>query len=304
MTKFYINNAPAPYVPTTIRGAWNAVPSSRIFMLGTEKYGDIITSIYEYDQSAVNPHSVLILRAVSSKLQAQTISGNVDVILGVQQSAVDANCYWHVHIYVTQGSTDVVRGTLLNNYVEDVTNEWVGKTARTLQFPATLSSVAVTAGDRIVVELGYVSRNVGTGWYAYLWYGTQNEFQNIDGVDLAPADTLLDDKVGTVNFSQTILFEVVPAQISHVQTQIVEFVSLSGSQISQLVTQVAEDAPALVSRITHLVVQVAEGKAGPLPSISGIYFMNAGKLTGHDSYYGNIELKIPDPTIRLAYFGE
>lgn len=38
------------------------------------------------------------------------------------------------------------------------------------------------------------------------------------------------------------------------------------------------------------------------PDISGIYFLNSAKK--HDVYYKNIDLKIPDPTIRTAFMGE
>lgn len=38
--------------------------------------------------------------------------------------------------------------------------------------------------------------------------------------------------------------------------------------------------------------------------ISGIYFINHTKATKHDSYYNNIEKKIPNPTIRTALIGE
>ena len=37
---------------------------------------------------------------------------------------------------------------------------------------------------------------------------------------------------------------------------------------------------------------------------SGIYFINPDKATKHDSYYGDIELKIPNPTIKTALIGE
>lgn len=41
-----------------------------------------------------------------------------------------------------------------------------------------------------------------------------------------------------------------------------------------------------------------------LTDISGIYFINPNKTTKHDSYYNDIERKIPDPTIRTSLLGE
>ncbi len=40
------------------------------------------------------------------------------------------------------------------------------------------------------------------------------------------------------------------------------------------------------------------------PSPSGLYFINPAKATRHDSYYGGIEKKIPNPTIKTALIGE
>ena len=49
------------------------------------------------------------------------------------------------------------------------------------------------------------------------------------------------------------------------------------------------------------------------PDLSGIYYINSAKagvgtvptrMGKHDSYYNDVEKKIPDPTVRLAYFGE
>jgi hypothetical protein len=50
------------------------------------------------------------------------------------------------------------------------------------------------------------------------------------------------------------------------------------------------------------------GNGGTEPPIStdvsGIYFINPAKTTKHDSYYGDIERKIPNPTIKTALVGE
>lgn len=52
---------------------------------------------------------------------------------------------------------------------------------------------------------------------------------------------------------------------------------------------------------------VMMSSASPPPpggDLSGIYFIDPTKVTRHDSYYGDIENKIPNPTIRTAYLGE
>jgi hypothetical protein len=47
------------------------------------------------------------------------------------------------------------------------------------------------------------------------------------------------------------------------------------------------------------------GTEPPIPvDVSGIYFINPIKTTKHDSYYSDVERKIPDPTVKMALTGE
>lgn len=55
---------------------------------------------------------------------------------------------------------------------------------------------------------------------------------------------------------------------------------------------------------TQIAVYHPEGVVVPPPDISGIYFINPDKTTNHDSYYNDVENKIPDPTIRTPLLGE
>lgn len=54
-----------------------------------------------------------------------------------------------------------------------------------------------------------------------------------------------------------------------------------------------------------VVQMVAYGASVPIPpDISGIYYVNPKKITNHDSYYNDVEKKIPNPTVRTALVGE
>src|SRR6185503_4819324 len=127
------------------------------------------------ETSTIGDFDVLILKFVSEPIpSAQTISGTFDWIVGSRESNTAMNANWHVHAYVTQGDTDTVRGTLVTNYMEPAgTNEWPttaqgdGPTG-----PVTVSPVAVSANDRIVIEVGYVDRNTqNNSRTGTLWYG-------------------------------------------------------------------------------------------------------------------------------------
>lgn len=51
----------------------------------------------------------------------------------------------------------------------------------------------------------------------------------------------------------------------------------------------------------------AEASTTPTPvttDVSGIYYINPTKAERHDSYYGSIESKIPNPTVKTALIGE
>lgn len=44
--------------------------------------------------------------------------------------------------------------------------------------------------------------------------------------------------------------------------------------------------------------------AASIPEISGLYYVSPSKAERHDSYYNDVENKIPDPTVKTALIGE
>jgi hypothetical protein len=146
---------------------------------------------------------VLLYRGVSGPLAAQTIGGNLDGVLGVLESNVAADFAWHLHVYVAQGDSDTPRATLITDYVETTSNEWpTTATFRALASAQALSA-SISAGDRLVVEIGYVALNASaTSRTGTLNYGTQVAFQNVaDGV-AGQTDVTL--KAGFISFSQAL----------------------------------------------------------------------------------------------------
>lgn len=287
-TRFYLNNATALFVPATTKGAWNTV-NSRAFMMGTTKFGGNI-AFFNEAETAAGVHSVLVLRGISSPLQAQTISGHLDVIIGAAESAADADMYWHLHVWVSQGDSDVVRGTLVTNYLENGSNEWPVQGTNPpgvgLQAAINLNPVVAVSGDRIIVEMGYVARNATvSSRNGRIGIGTQIGFTSDPAPDLAVGGINTDLKAGSINFDDDILFESV------------------GQIVTYLVAQAAEIPPSTAT-ISHLIAQVAQFAPLPSADISGIYYLNPNKAEFHDSYYNNVENKIPDPTIKTALLGE
>lgn len=205
-TKYYLLNVAAPYTPATIRGAWDQTAGAVTKALSASKVGGgATTSVAIAETSATNPFNVLLGRWVSGPLAAQTISGTLNVVIAVLESAAAADMNWHLHVYVTQGDSDTPRGTLLTDYTEALgVNEWptVTPTFKALNAAAALSSLAITAGDRMVVEIGYVSREAAaTSRTGTLRYGTLSATMLTELADGAPAGTDGTLKAGYLSFS-------------------------------------------------------------------------------------------------------
>jgi len=169
-TRFYLHNDAAAYTPATIRGAWDRTSDAVTKRLeGSRLPTNALGMVSPWTGEATDEYDVLLYRGVSGVLAAGTIgTGTVDVMLPVYANNATVNLHYHLHIYVTQGDSDTSRGTLLSDYREAAgVNEWGYDSAtcgRALNAPAALSSVTVSAGDRIVVEIGYAERNVASDW--------------------------------------------------------------------------------------------------------------------------------------------
>lgn len=241
-SKYYLHNAAAPYTPATIRGAWDQTAGAVTKALDASlKGGGVNTSIGLAETSATNPFNVLLGRWVSGPLAAQTITGTLNVVLGILESAAAADMNWHLHVYVTQGDSDTPRGTLITDYTESLgVNEWPATaTFKALNGAAAISSLAISAGDRVVVEIGYVSREAAaTSRTGTLRYGTLNSTltELADGV---AAGTDVTAKAGFLTFSNSLTEDTVSVRLS------------------QAAVEVLTDAPATADvRLSQVVIEV------------------------------------------------
>ena len=202
VTLLYLTAAASPYTPATLRGAWDDTGGQVTRALQyTPVAGGASTTVARAEATATTPYHVLLYRGVSEPLAAQTIAGTVDVVLGVHESDGAADLCFHLHIYVTQGDSDTPRGTLLSDYVETTSDEWpTTNTGRALASAQALSSLAVSAGDRIVVEVGYIARNsVATSYTGTLRYGTSDGFTR-EYPDLTAGSTATSSRAPYVSF--------------------------------------------------------------------------------------------------------
>jgi hypothetical protein len=160
-TRFYLTNTAAPYTPTTKRGAWDTSSATLARHLGSRPSGTAATTALA-ETSSTNNFDVLWGRWVSDGATAAgTLSGTVEWIAGVLEANADANSFFHLHIYVTQGDSDTPRGTLLTDSI-GATEFPTGTAAGRGEGAKAISSLAISVGDRLVVEIGFQNQNTHT----------------------------------------------------------------------------------------------------------------------------------------------
>jgi hypothetical protein len=145
---------------------------------------------------------------------AGTLSGNVKGIIRCQESAVAANMKAQLLIKVVSRDGTTVRGTALAHQTAALsgTNEF-GTTLTNRKFPldwaaspgTALTNVSYSAGDRIVLEIGYRNDTANTTTYT-----ATMSFGDGVGVDLAEDQTSTAANCPWIEFDATLTFEDVP----------------------------------------------------------------------------------------------
>jgi hypothetical protein len=288
-TKLFLTNLAANYTPATIRGAWDDSAGAVTKALDVYKDGGgAITTVARANTNASATYDVLLYRGVSGPLAAQTFAGTLDVILGVIESNALGNFYWHVHVYVTQGDSDTPRGDLLTDYVENTTNEW-GTTAATngkaLVLAQAVVGLAISDGDRIVVEIGYIDREgSATSRTGTLNYGT------LDPTLLTPAADLTVGGAGAslagfLNFSATLteLSASVKARLTQTMTKVLRDAEPK-ARLTQGMLKVLRDAEPK-ARLTQTMIKVLRSTAEVAPSAGGVFFTMGHSGSGDGAFF-------------------
>ena len=118
-TKWYIYSTAPSFSPSTHQGSWNVDASgdSDRFMSFSPTRTGVAISTKSRQKTSASVQTLLGCIAVSEPLAAQTLSlWSLDGVLRVGESATSMDAFMQFHIYITQGDTNSVRGTLLNNY--------------------------------------------------------------------------------------------------------------------------------------------------------------------------------------------
>lgn len=167
--KLYICRQEPPFTPANIRGTWDESGIGPINVLdGRKDSGNLLRNRSRPDSNATSPYRVMLCRAISLPLASnQSIGGTVNVAIRVSESHADADMHWKAHMYVTEGDTDNIRGTLINNYEEaQGVNEFpTALTGHAFNAAVAVNTVNAVAGDRIVLEIGFIAYNAVSTLY-------------------------------------------------------------------------------------------------------------------------------------------
>lgn len=192
-TRFWLTSSAPPYTPTTRRGAWDVATGEDVQLLGRQPAGSAGSSTINVGSTAAD-RDVLLHRSISAgAVKAGTLSGTVTWIIGAKESNAGLNGFFHLHIYVTSGDSDTPRGTLLTDSIG--ATEFGTTAIGASEGAKAVSSVAVSVGDRIVVEIGYRANAGATTQNATINYG------NTGTTDLSVASSSVTSQPGWIEFS-------------------------------------------------------------------------------------------------------
>jgi hypothetical protein len=194
-TKFYLNNAAAPYAPLASLAGWTensiaATPSR----LGRTAAGVALSS--SSTETSATAVTALLRQFVSGPASGVGyMSGTYSLTIGRLESSAAADLFLQVGVWVSVGDSATVRGTFSFTGVEFPT------TAAAATVIGTAGYIAYQPGDRIVVEVGYSATNVSASSYTGTIYfgGTGTDLAD-GGTDMsAPATISLPLTAATFN---------------------------------------------------------------------------------------------------------
>lgn len=160
-SKFYLTDAGSTqtvWSPSGFQGTWDVTTALNALYGTPSKAGNNAGQSATRPETSSSAAKVACMRVLIGPLVKQSISGNLNCVLEVNESAADADAYWAVHAYVSQGESNSVRGTLISNYTESLAGgatEWTTTaTGTAFQSAIAMSTVNAEHGDYIVLEIG------------------------------------------------------------------------------------------------------------------------------------------------------
>lgn len=207
-TRFHLTSAKVSVLAVTPSSSWEYSSNPVYAGLAARRLGSPFASSGTSEYSTSGVYDVLLLQFTSQPLAAQTIAGYVKGIIRAREDTAGADFRAQMCIRVVSSDGSVVRGTLLAHDESALASEF-NTVLTNRKFPlgwvdpgATLTSVAVQLGDRIVVEAGFRAHNTSSSYFAgYLESG------DVAAQDCAENETDQLQYNPWIEFSQTLLFQ-------------------------------------------------------------------------------------------------
>jgi len=220
-TRFWLPNTGAAAVSPSFTGWTNTTGADRIKCVTTKISSTMTTKTYSIEDTGA-PYNDLWRQYVSDPLSAQTISGTVKGIIRCAENITNVTGYPQIRIRVCNQAGDSFTGTLLDFNNNAVSNEFaVGATLVNRKFPrnwsgagTSLSSLAINANDRLVIEIGFRQDANNEGAET-----CSASFGDDAGSDLAEDETSSTANNPWLEFSQD-LFGPPPQQLDQIVREI------------------------------------------------------------------------------------
>lgn len=207
-TRFYLpSTGTSPIASLGYAAEWEASSTAVRRPTFRTKQSTAMTAVGQADATATSNRDAVVGQFISEPLAAQTISGTVKGQIRAQENASTANLRSQCIIRVVQSDNTTIRGTLyagdLSTLTGNPTNEWATTgTNRPMPFggSVSLSSLAIQAGDRLVIELGY-RKHAAASTTGTLYFGDNA------ATDLAEDTTTTTANNPWIEFSQTLVLQ-------------------------------------------------------------------------------------------------
>lgn len=202
-TRFYMPSSGAAAVSPAFDGGWDTTPNDRLKMV-TTKISSSMTDLTTDEELSVLGTKLGWRQYVSDPIPAQTVQGTVKGQIRVAEGDAAQN-FDQVALVIKVVSNDggTVRGTLLSIGGHVAANEFTVNTTKTNRKIAdgdSLSSVAASANDRIVIEIGCIDSSFASLGADSLYAS----FGDDSGTDLPEDETTTAANNPWIEFSQTL----------------------------------------------------------------------------------------------------
>lgn len=172
--RLYATNVAPSYTPPLavlgdLKGSWDGAASGA-YKLGA-KEGTLSIGNTANVSTIANLDYAMYRLITEPMITAGTIDGTLDWLVMVHETNAGLNAFTHAHVWVTQGDSNNLRGTLLSNPID--TTEWTVNTGTTStgvpsDTSRVLTPVAAQVGDRVIIELGFRSNATAATYSARL----------------------------------------------------------------------------------------------------------------------------------------